>query len=1664
MAAVTLLRRLQSECRPATTSEQAVLARWGGWGAQGVWQVLDEQNHPEFAADRSRLAEVLDASELAAARLTTINAHYTDAALVAAIWRAVEDLGFTGGRVLEPGCGAGTFIGLAPAAAVMTGVELDPTTAAIASYLYPDATIRGESFADTRFPTGHFDVAIGNVPFADVVLHDPRYNQGKLTMHNHFLVKSLEMVRPGGVVALLTSRYTMDAANPAARRAIADRADLVAAIRLPSKAHWRAAGTEAVTDLLILRRREPDRAPADPGWLITQEVPLTGPGGATEQVRINSYWQAHPDHVLGTPAIEVGMYGTSNLVIKATVPLEEVPQQLAVTLADVTEQATHAGLVVTPRTSGQETAAAGWVPAAREAVDGQLIARADGSFAVVEDGGETSINVPKAHAVEVRALLGLCDQTRQLIDAEAACLDDTAELEEARQALLGSWRRYVDRYGPINRYSLRNTGRRDPDTDEQIQARVTPPAVRLVTRSTFGTVVSALEVFDDLTQTAEPAGLMRHRLIVPRSPVQGVESAADGLAVVLDQLGRVDVDAIAELMGVDRERAIAELADLVYELPDGNGEWQTRAHYASGNVRHKLDAARAAETAEPGRWSRHVALLESVMPDDLLAGDLTPRLGAVWIPDTDHQDFLRELLHDRHDRVKVIQVSGSDWQVDAPKWGVEATEEWGTDRMPAGRIMEALIAQRKIAVYDTQPDKSQVFNPTATEAAQEKARLMTDRFTAWVWEDPERSMRLLADYNRRFNSTVLRDYSAEGELLTLPGLAKNFTPAKHQRTAVARMINEPCVGLFHEVGAGKTAEMVIGATELRRLGLIQKPAVVVPNHMLEQFSREWLQLYPQATILAASSDDLATDNRRRFISRIATNDWDAIILTRTAFERLSLSPANEAAYQDRELALTRERLLRVKEAHGEGAVLKRLEKTMLRAEERLKELRDTPTDPDLYFEQTGIDYLLVDELHHYKNLTTTSSIGDATITGSKRASDLHAKIDYLRQSAGERVATGATATPIANSITEMWVMQRYLDPAALNVAGIHDFDSWAATFGEVVTVTELSVASSTAFKVKNRFARFVNVPELLTMFHRFGDVKTAADLDLPRPQIAARAADGRRVPQLITVPASDDLASYIRDLGERAEMIHNRQVEPTQDNMLKLSGDARKAALDMRLIHPTNHPAPGKIDAAADHLARVWESTRNNRYLDPDTGEQSPIPGALQIVFCDLGTPSANWNVYDGLRDALIARGLPPSSIRFIHDAKSDADKAKLFAACRTGHVAVIIGSTEKMGVGTNIQNRAIHLMDLDAPWRPADVEQRHGRILRQGNQNPEVQITQVVTEGSFDAFMWQTLERKSRFIAQVMTGRLGARESGDIGDSTLSYAETKAVSSGNPLLLDLADVEQELGRLTRLETAHATSERTLERTITHSQQSLNTTRHNLDLLQNLLAQTQPTANDQFRMHIEAGPADRPPAGSTDSRTTAATHLAITVDWILTRTREAVVAQLGGHTITAAGGYGWSRADGQIATTTWTVQGSNGLVSTTTTHALSDRTARRVDRGTITRLENLVASIPSHIRRAHDRIAELENTIAQADRIRGKPFRHAAALAAARTRYATITNQIKDLQDQPHAIPEGAQAATEQGTVAQQRWETVDATGTRLTHERAVTPWQALGGGPAPGW
>lgn len=1484
--------------------------------------------------------------------------------------------------MLEPGCGSGNFVGMAPDGARVTGIELDPVTAGIAAALYPRARIVPESFADTRDPDGFYDLAIGNVPFGQAVLHDRRHNRSGLSMHNYFIVKSLRLTRPGGLVMVLTSRYTMDARNPAARREIAALADLVGAVRLPSGTHQRAAGTAVVTDLLILRRREPWRAPDPAAWEQARPTELDG-----AQVAVNAYFLDHPNAVLGRLGAQHGAHAADDLVVHA---VGDAVVVLARELEAISAAARERGLNWAPSADAEAgaTPPEPALPQSQEP-DGFIRATGDGKFTRVMGGTERPHQVPRTQAAELRALLRLRDTGRGLLDAEAASAEDTSQVSDLRHTLNLHYDAYLQTYGPLNRSSQHRTGRTDPATGTEGIARVRPPqgGFRI---DPYAPVVYALEEFDPVGQRAAKTAIFRERVVAPRAPRLGADTAADALAICLDACGEVQITEIARLLGVSSDEARLQLDGLAFNDPE-TGRLVTAAEYLSGNVRDKLRAASQAAGDDP-RFTGNVAALREVIPADLAPGEIDARLGAAWIDARYVQQFLRQVLDDP--RLKIEHPGGQVWAVRGNGHSVLASSTWGTERYPAPQLAQAILEQRKVEVRDLvrTPDGDRtVLNVDATLAAQEKAAELAERFSEWAWEDPGRAAELARTYNDRFNSLVLRAY--DNARLSFPGLAAGFRPRPHQVAAVARMIGEPAVLLAHEVGAGKTAEMIMGVTELRRLGLVRKPAIIVPNHMLEQFAREWLQLYPQASVLVAHREDLQSGRRRQFVAHCATGNWDGIVMSRSAFERIPLSGDEQRAYLDQEVAQTREWIETAKR-NGGGLTVKRLEGALLRDEERLRAKLDSAKDPGVTFETTGIDYLCVDEAHGYKNLRTPSNIADAAIDGSMRASDLDMKIAYLRRRNGRRVVTFATATPIANSVTEAYVMQRYLRPDLLEAAGISVFDSWAATFGQVVTQVELAPEGGDSFRMKSRFASFRNVPEMLRMLHVAADVKTAEDLKLPVPVLAERD-DRQRAPETITVEPSADLLAYVAELGERAERVRTRAVGPDVDNMLKISGDGRRGALDLRLVG-LEQQTPGKTAVAAARIAAIWSAHRDQEYHAPD-GTPYPVRGALQLVFCDLGTPGEGWSVYGELRDQLVGLGLPGDAVRFIHEAKTDRDKAQLFAACRAGRVAVLIGSTEKMGVGTNVQDRAVALHHLDAPWRPADVAQREGRIIRQGNLNPEAQVLRYVTTGSFDGYMWQTLQRKAAFIVQVMHGRLDAREIVDIGDTALSFSEVKALATGNPLLMDKAEADAALARLQRAERAHYRNQDALRHAVARHEKDIARLSQLASDVDAALVRREDTRGDMFAMTV----GDRRHV----RRTEAGDHLKEVLEREVAamdgrRESRVQVGRLAGFPLTAS------------------VERSLGRTSVTITFDGAPRSSIQVPAadlhgadpaGLVARLENRIGRLEESKGDALTGVQHARQEISHAGESIGQSFPHSTELGQARDRARRIDEQLQQM-------------------------------------------------------
>jgi N12 class adenine-specific DNA methylase len=1403
--------------------------------------VFDEADD-RFDVARDELRGLLGSDEAwAQARRTTLNAHYTSAEVVTAMWKAVGELGFDGhGRILEPGCGSGNFIGFAPGSAQPVGVELDPTTAEIARHLYgARATIHAEGFENLRADDGSFDVVIGNVPFAKVTPHDPRHNRGRHALHNYFLVKSLHLLRPGGLVVALTSRYTLDARNPAARREMAGLADLVGALRLPERAFAASSGTDVVVDLLVLRRRLPGTEPSGPDWARTVPANLDLPEGA-ESLDVNEYFVAHPEHVLGRLTADRGMYREHELTVQ---PTGQVTDQLATGLARIVTAARDRDLRFAVVCHDDAPPNRRTVPAAgfelTHGQDSSFVNGANGQIGRLV-GDDVVVYEPRfaKDKAEMRRLIVLRDAAREVLTVQ---VDGGAEvdLQAAQATMTEHYEDYVRVYGPINRSSQVRTGRVDPTTGTEVMRRVRPRMGGFRDDPDWP-LVAALEVFDDETQQARPAAIFTDRVIDPPTERLGVDTADEAVAVCLDESGAVTLDRVAELLGTYTGRARTDLGDLVYEDPT-DGTLIPAAQYLSGNVRTKLDACRSVVVERPD-LAVNVGALERVLPRQLEPTEITARLGAPWIPAADIERFCTEVLDVTVDVERLADIG--QWTArlrGGSRRSVALSSEWGTARADGITLLDASLNQRLHTVTDPTEDGRRVRNDAETLSARDKQEHLASRFSEWVWEHPERSVRLADRYNELFSSTVLPAH--DGSHLSLPGLAGSFTPRKHQRDAVARILADGRTLLAHAVGAGKTATMVMGAMELRRLGLAAKPAVVVPNHMLEQFSREWLQLYPTARILVADRERLSKDRRKEFVARAATGDWDGIVFTQSGFSRLPLGRDLTTGYLGEEIEAARRALGASKD--GKGLSVKRLERRIAQMEEGYKRLlAEHAKDDGVRFEETGIDYLFIDEAHAYKNRRIDSSIDGIAGAGSQRAQDLDAKLWALRNVHGPRVVTFATATPVANSMAELWVMQSYLHPDLLTEVDLRAFDSWAANFGRTHTALELAPDGS-SYRMQTRFARFQNVPELLTLYRQVADVRTTEDLDLPTPTVAG----GK--PETVVVDPSDALTDYVADLAGRAERIRNRSVDPAEDNMLKVTGDGRRAALDLRLVGADHGPEGGKLSVVADRVAEIHHATSDHHYYD-EHGQLTIRPGALQLAFCDVSTPAGEgWNAYDGLRALLVERGVPIESIRYMQQAQTDAAKAKLFAACRDGSVAVLVGSTETMGVGTNVQARAIAMHHLDVPWRPADIEQRDGRILRQGNQNPEVQIIRYVTEGSFDTYMWQTLERKAGFIAQVTRGDLPDRDVDDIGDQAISFAEVKALATGDPLLLEKAGIDADAARLTRLERAHHDDQHRLRCTfdIATDRAARGTRRANE--LEAVLGRIGDTRGDRFTMTVD---------------------------------------------------------------------------------------------------------------------------------------------------------------------------------------------------------------------
>lgn len=1499
--ALHTLAVITKQQRYATPDEQQILARWSSWGAAP--QVFDPRRD-DWTSERDQLRLLLDDTAWTQAQRTTINAHYTDPAIADAMWRATIRAGFSGGRVLEPGCGSGTFITHAPASAQMVGVELDATTAAIAAALSPSAQIRAEGFEKTTVPERSFTAAIGNVPFADVRLYDPVHNESKHAMHNHFIAKALALTAPGGYVTVLTSRYTMDAQNQRARRHIASLGDLVGAVRLPSNAFRRVAGTDVVTDILVLRRREDDKkmAPLTERFLGLENATALDDAGEDRGVPINAVYSDHPEWVLGDLRVGHGMYAGDSITVAARDGIDlvaAVDEHLTV-IVD-TAKANGLGHTASWRdTLGptREDFERGLQSAGQSAADAEDVAigtlRHDADAGVIERWMRTGWEmVPTRGGKQVAEwgeLLGLRDTTHALIESQRDTNTTAGERQALREILGEQYDAYVARYGAINRFTLSTpkdltdaqhaaaldklieTWRKDEgvagdpyagEIPEDVYFRLSDDAwinpkspVKLQNHlgkairndPTFAAVF-ALEQFDESTMTARKAAIFHADVLHAREVRTYAESVDEAMAISLDEHARLDIDRIAELLGVDTEQAETEMEGKAFRTLSDPQRWVPASTYLSGNVRRKLADAEEIAALDP-RYRVNADALTAVIPPRKT--DIDVSLGAPWVPIETYVQFVRETFEVPEDTKVVIERAAAKWTVSVSahpgrqehdlKWGLMPKRgTWSTsynfeyrpaeDRgignagVRAGdytwdELLGDLLNNSPIEITTSKEFRESAGAPpvhdAATRVAQSKARRLSQEFGQWALHtDDVRRERLLDIYNEKFNSVVAPVHS--GEHLALPGLGEKFDPHPHQRNAVARIVAEPTVLLDHVVGAGKTGVMLMGAMELKRLGLADKPWIVVPNHIIDQVVREAGQWYPGARILSGSA---ATDaeGRRLLIAQSASQDWDMVIVPRSAFSAIGVDPGTKAEYIRNQVADLDAQL-----EHLESrTTVKMLEKQKERLEQQLEAALDQAgKDLGLTFEASGCDYLFIDEAHEFKNLARASDVAELANEGSKRATDLDLKLRHLRSMRREeavtkgvapeeyieRVATFATGTPVANSLAELWVMQHYLRPDLLDDAGVAQIGDWGATFTDTVERVELN-SSGSRLRAVTRVGEFTNVGDLIGMTSVFTDAVTRDQVPTNLPV----KEDGRNIDVLFT-PA-EEVQDFIADLGYRADNADAKR--PDLDNALKIANDGRNVTLDPRAAHLDPAPAANsRAHIVAARILSVHNDTRENTYLDV-AGVPHPTPGALQIVFCDRSTPKADgsWSIYDGIRSELIAGGMDPAEIAYVHDYAKPSEKARLFEMCRTGRVTVIFGSTEKMGTGTNIQDRAIALHHIDVPWRPADLEQREGRVIRQGNQNARVRIFNYVAEKTFDTVMWQTINRKAHFVEQLKKADRSMRRVADLDSDSLAEnsAMTKALATGDDRYIKQIELDAQLQELQSEADSHFAEQRSVER------------------------------------------------------------------------------------------------------------------------------------------------------------------------------------------------------------------------------------------------------------
>ena len=1528
IAAIQTLKQIEAEGRQARPDEQEILSRYVGWG--GLPQAFDAEN-ASWQKEYQQLKSLLTDEEYAAARGSTLNAHYTSPMVIRAMYEALGNMGFQSGNILEPSCGVGNFFGMLPESMSQSrlyGVELDSITGRMARQLYPDARIEITGFEKTN-RKDFFDVAVGNVPFGNYKVADRAFDKYGFLIHDYFLAKTLEQVRPGGVIAFITSKGTMDKASPDVRRYIAQRAELLGAIRLPNNAFKANAGTEVTSDILFLQKRE-HPIDIEPDWIHL--------GQTADGIPINSYFVDHPDMMLGRMQWDKSMYGNEKETTCEPIPGADLAQQLHAAVRNIDGEYKRIEISETDINEGRT------IPADPD-VRNFSYALVNGQVYYRENSVMTRPVLNQTTQERVKGMIELRDCVRKLIDLQ---LTDGSDAEiRAQQAELGRlYDAFSAEYGIIN--GKANGRAFEGDSSYYL--------------------LCSLEILDEDRKLKRKADIFSKRTILRRKPVTQVDTASEALAVSIGERAKVDLPFMARLTGKAEDEIVADLQGVIF-LDPLEQMWQTADEYLSGNVRAKLRVAQTAAESDPS-FAVNVEALQAAQPKDLDASEIDVRLGTTWVDKAYIQRFMIELLGIPYYEQRRIRVNyapqTAEWSIDGKSLlseNVNNHMKYGTRRAPALKILEDTLNLRDTRVYDVVQDENgrekRELNQKETTIAQQKQQAIKDAFHDWVWKDPTRRHELVTRYNELFNSTRPREY--DGSHIVFDGMNPEITLREHQRTAIAHVLYGGNTLLAHQVGAGKTFEMVAAAMESKRLGLCQKSMFVVPNHLTEQWASEFLRLYPSANILVTTKKDFEKAKRKQFCARIATGDYDAVIIGHSQFEKIPIS-------QERQERLLREQIDEIaagieemERENGERFTIKRMEATRKSLEARLEKLKaDEKKDDVVTFEELGVDRLFVDEAHAFKNgflATKMRNVAGIATSESQKSTDMFLKCRYMDELTGGRGVIFATGTPVSNSMTELYTMQRYLQYGTLEKMGLIHFDAWASTFGETVTAIELA-PEGTGYRARTRFAKFFNLPELMAMFKEVADIKTADQLHLPVPNAHY---------ETMAVKPSVYQEEMVEALSERASKVHSGAVDPKEDNMLRITSDGRKLGLDQRLMNPLLPDEPGsKVNACVENILRIYKE-----------GDAQKL---TQLVFCDLSTPhgDGSFNVYDDIRDKLVASGIPREEIQFIHDADTEIKKKDLFAKVRSGQVRILFGSTQKLGAGTNVQDRLIALHDLDAPWRPGDLEQRAGRIVRQGNMNPDVHIYRYVTEKSFDSYLWQTIENKQRFISQIMSSKSPVRACDDVDEIALSYAEIKALCAGDPRIKEKMNLDVEVAKLRLMKADYQSNQFKLEdqilkqypEEIRQAQERAKGYRADMALLE-----AHPLPKDGFVGMAIKGKriVDKEAAGK------------MLLEACRLSPHDMELGEYRGMKMTVD--YDSYRQEVKLIL--------RGEMSHTVTMGTDVY-------GNLTRIENALANMPQKLEKAEERIAELERQTEQARAELGKPFAQEKELEAKAARLAEL--------------------------------------------------------------